>query len=177
MKKIFLIVFPMFLICSCLEPETDIVQNIEVEGLAPVYVSEGEWDDIRTIGLQPIGTLGKIYYKDPYIFINESNRGVHVFDNSNPANPQKISFLQIPGCNDIAVKGNIMYADNVKDLVAIDITDLNNIQVVKRVENVYPEGEQLFPESYTGYFECVDTKNGFVVGWETVVLHSPECWR
>jgi len=81
---------------------------------------------------------GKIYLKDEYLFINEINKGLHIIDNSDPGSPQNIAFITIPGNVDIAIKGEILYADNAVDLIAIDITNINDIKVVKRIENVFP---------------------------------------
>ncbi|HHN47860.1 MAG TPA: hypothetical protein ENN08_02830, partial [Bacteroidales bacterium] len=51
------------------------------------------------------------------------NQGIHVVDNSNPASPQIISFIAIPGNYDLAIRGNILFADSYIDLVALDISD------------------------------------------------------
>jgi hypothetical protein len=81
---------------------------------------------------------GKIYYYNNYLFINEQREGVHIFDNSNPENPVNIGFLMIPGNIDIAVKEGVLYADNYTDLLAINITDVSNPALLKRVEDVFP---------------------------------------
>ena len=107
----------------------------------------------------------------------ESSWGVHVIDNTDPYSPQRIRFLQIPGCRDVAIRGNLLYADNVTDLVVIDISDLNDIALLNRVEGLYPEVDQQTPEAYEGYFECVDPSKGAVVGWETALLDDPQCWQ
>jgi len=60
---------------------------------------------------------GKIYFYNNYIFINEKRAGVHVFDNSTPSSPQNIGFLNIPGNVDIAIRNDIMLADNYIDLL------------------------------------------------------------
>lgn len=78
---------------------------------------------------------GKIYYKPPYIYINERYKGVHIINNSDPANPEKTGFITVPGCLDMAVKGNIMYLDNAVDLVAFD---LETKLVTKRIRDVFP---------------------------------------
>ncbi len=84
--------------------------------------------------------VGKIYTKDNLLFINELYKGVHVFDNRNPASPQKIGFLHIAGNVDIAIKHNFLYADNAIDLVVVDLSDLpNKVKVVARSEGVFPE--------------------------------------
>lgn len=84
---------------------------------------------------------GKIYTKDGFLFINEIKQGIHIIDNRNPDAPRMVSFIRIPGNGDIAVRNNILYADSYMDLVALDISDVVNIKVVKRVNNVFPNGQ------------------------------------
>ena len=90
---------------------------------------------------KPIEKAAKIYYKDSYIYISERFKGVHIIDNSNPSNPIKKAFIDIPGCIDMAIKKNVLYVDNAVDLVAIDLTEAEGgtLQVLKRIENVMPE--------------------------------------
>lgn len=149
-----------------------------VEGFKPVYISENEAKVIRKLPPQDISAQGKIYIKDHYIFIGDVNLGVHVFDNTDPSNPQKIAFIQIYGNHDISIKDNIMYADNFQDLVAIDISDLNNPLEIKRIPGVYKLLNQHYPEGapWGTYFECVDPQKGFVAGWVRTTLTDPDCW-
>lgn len=83
---------------------------------------------------------GKMYVKGNYLFINEIKEGIHVIDNSNPASPQFVSFINIPGNGDIAVRDNILYADSFSDLVALDIQDPTRATETGRVENVFKDG-------------------------------------
>ncbi|MCB9283748.1 MAG: hypothetical protein H6563_06695 [Lewinellaceae bacterium] len=162
------------LVAGCLtDSETTRLAVGEVEGLRPIYSQD--WKDIQSLEARPVHNLGKIYYKDSTIYVTESGWGIHVIDNSDPYHPERIKFIQIPGCKDVAIKGNILYADNVTDLVAIDISNLDNIVLLKRIEGLYPEVDQLAPEAYEGYFECVDPTKGAVVGWETALLDNPQC--
>ena len=105
----------------------------------PVYMS---WEELRAsvkmTESRELVNPGKIYFKDGYIFINEELKGIHVFDNQDPANPQNIGFVEVPGNVDIAIKDNILYADSYVDLVAIDISDVNNPVEVKRVKDIFP---------------------------------------
>lgn len=101
---------------------------------------------------------GKIYSKDNFIFINEKYKGVHIIDNSTPANPKKIGFIIAPGCIDIAVKGSILYLDNAVDLVAFN---LETKEVTERVKEVFPE--PLSPENY--YYYGSRPANTILVGW------------
>ena len=112
------------------------------------YISEGK--ELRN--------PGKIYIKDSYMFINERYKGIHVFDNSNPANPVNIGFITVPGCLDIAMKGNILYFDNSVDLVAFDF---DKKVVTERIHNIFPEPQS--PDFYYGYHR---DEGMIIVGWK-----------
>jgi hypothetical protein len=152
--------------------------SFTTDGYKPVYVSREEAKQINLTGPRDIITQGKIYIKDKTIYVGDVNLGVHVIDNSDPTHPQKTAFIQIYGNHDIAIKGNILYADNMEDLVAIDISDSDNPKVVKRVEDVYQLTNQQYPENlpYHTYFDCADPAKGYVVGWIPASLVNPKCW-
>lgn len=126
----------------------------------PVFMELSELD--KSVFYEPksrdLINPGKIYVKDNLIFINEKYKGVHIIDNSTPANPQQIGFIIAPGCMDIAVKGNTLYLDNAVDLVAFD---LETKEVTERIKNVFPE--PLSPENY--YYYGDRPNNTIVVGW------------
>ena len=170
MKKLFIlsIVFMLFFSGT----------NFTVDGYKPVYVPESEAKIIKLLDPREVTTQGKIYIKDQYIYVGDINLGVHIIDNSDPRNPVKVAFLQIYGNHDIAIKGNTLYADNLEDLVAIDISSPNNPEVKKRVENVYELPNQSFPENlpYHTWFECADSNKGYVIGWIPAELDNPDCW-
>lgn len=147
------------------------------KGVRPIYADLDQWDKIVSLPPQPIENLGKIYYKAPYIYVNERFKGFHVLDNTDPENPFPIAFIQIFGAEDIAIKGNILYADNYTDLVAVDISDIFNVVLVDREEGLYAREAKAYPEGYSGFFECVEESKGFVVGWEEAELMNPECLR
>jgi hypothetical protein len=102
---------------------------------------------------------GKIYYKHPYIFVNEKYKGVHVIDNTHPDNPVKKGFILAPGCLDMAVKDNIIYLDNAVDMVSFDLSVMKE---TKRIIGVFPE---LAPPS--GYVRYDDNRseNFIIVEW------------
>ncbi len=105
----------------------------------PVYMMK---DELRaSVKVEPARALqnpGKIYAYGDFLLVNEVDKGIHVIDNSNPASPQNLSFISIPGNVDMAVKGNILYADNYIDLVVLDITQPQQVKLVNRVENIFP---------------------------------------
>jgi hypothetical protein len=112
----------------------------------PVFMSRETLENsVRYIpGARDMLQTGKIYYREPYIYVNERYKGVHVINNSDPYRPVNEGFILAPGCIDMAVKGNILYLDNAVDLVSFD---LDSKQVTKRLQNVFPE-----PSSPDGFF-------------------------
>lgn len=86
-----------------------------------------------------INVPGKMYLYNNIIFLNEVGKGIHVIDNSNPANPINKYFIRIPGNYDMAVKGNILYADCFTDLLALNISNTNQIALSSSMQNIFPE--------------------------------------
>lgn len=146
------------------------------EGYRPVYLTTEELRTISTTAPAKLKSPGKIYVRGNFLFINERYRGIHVIDNADPRQPVNLSFISIPGNVDIAVKGSVLYADNGVDFVALDISDPQNVRVLKRIENAFPQ--QNFPLVSNVYFECPDAKKGSVlVRWEKVRMSKPRCYR
>ena len=152
------------------------VEPTEVEGLRPVYAI-GDWQEIASTTPKPIDQLGKIYYKDGTIYAVEQYKGIHVIDNADPSSPIQTHFLEIVGVRDIAIKGDIMYVDNVTDLVSLDISNIAEPVVLSRVKDLYTDLDQSYPQGYEGPFECADPAEGLVIGWEPATLTDPKCWR
>lgn len=130
----------------------------------PVYMS---YDDLRTsfksTSAQEIIQSGKIYFKDDFIYVNEFQKGIHIIDNSDPENPENLKFIEIPGNVDLAIKGQMLYADSYVDLLTIDISDLEHIVEVDRDTNVFP---YIIPDYEVGIVESVDQTKGVIVGYE-----------
>jgi len=107
--------------------------------LEPVYMTTNEVRNSFAVDPpETLSTTGKIYYLAPYLFINKPGEGIHVIDNSDPANPVNLNFINIPGNYDMAAKGSMLYADSFIDLLAIDISNLDDVKIVSRVEDVFP---------------------------------------
>src|SRR6476469_7414860 len=76
----------------------------------PVYKTTAEVrGNIKTNAPQNVERPGKIYMYGSYIFLNEIDKGIHIIDNSNPAQPRNAGFIDIPGNMHLAVKGNTLY--------------------------------------------------------------------
>ncbi len=138
---------------------------------SPIYLSYAELrTPVMAVDPVDIGTTGKIYVKDSYIYVNELYDGIHVIDNTDPSSPQKIAFIPIPGNVDMAIKGTTLYADSYVDLVAVDIADVLNAVEVARIEDAFPymTPSPWIAEDFVAgsQVEAPDERIGVVVGWE-----------
>jgi len=144
-------------------------ERVTYEANVPVYMTFSEFRTSFAISEpQEITNPGKIYFKDNFLFVNEYGKGIHVVDNSDPANPTKIAFYKILGNVDMAIRGNILFADSYIDLLAIDISDINSPVEKGRLKNIFPEilpeGDNWFP------YSNVDETRGVIVGWEVETI-------
>src|ERR1017187_7689043 len=106
----------------------------------PVYKTTAEVRaNIKSNPAKEIQEPGKIVLLGNYIFLNEVDKGIHIIDNSNPSSPKNIAFIDIPGNEDLAVKGNTLYADFYTDLVTLDVSDPLHVVVKKYNEGVFPD--------------------------------------
>ncbi|GAB3269424.1 hypothetical protein GCM10027347_39640 [Larkinella harenae] len=96
---------------------------------------------VQTEPPRTLANPGKIYTKDGFLLINEIKEGIHVIDNRNPSAPKMVAFLRIPGNGDMAIRNHTLYADSYMDLVAFDISNLQNIREINRVTGVFPNGQ------------------------------------
>lgn len=159
-KNIVLLLFIALAFSACLDEYTE-----EFTANSPIYLSYEELRaGVKSEGSRELVNPGKIYFKDGYLFIVEEFEGVHIIDNQNPADPQNVGFIEIPGNVDIAIKEDILYADSYIDLVAIDISDINNPTEVDRVKAVLPYTLPPADEDYR--FAEVNKEKGVVTGWE-----------
>ena len=134
----------------------------------PLVMSKAEFaNSVDILPPRPIEESGKIYAYQDYIFVNDKYQGIHVIDNSNPVSPQKIAYITIAGNVDISVKDDVLYADSIRDLVVLDISDIGNIQEVARLEEVLQDNV-VFPfEADIVEWVNYDWETEIIVGWET----------
>jgi hypothetical protein len=126
--------------------------------MIPVYTTTQEIRSaVSVLPPQPVTGTGKIFSHENFLFLNQPGTGVHVIDNSDPANPSTISFINIPGNYDLAVQDDIMYADSYIDLLAIDISNPQSVEVLHREENVFPQFNSF------GFYP--DAQRGVVTQW------------
>lgn len=157
-----------FLTQSCVKDSCEGVQTFVQWD--PVYKTVDEIrQDIQVGSARELCRPGKLFYFADYIFVNEFREGVHIIDNRDSDNPVNVAFMQIPGNVDVAVKGNVMYADNFIDLLTFDISDPTNPTFKTRTEDVFGSialheelGHLLYYEEteITVEVDCADPRYG-----------------
>lgn len=136
-KSLFAAIASMAILSGCIKDQCKSTNMYTY--YKPVYKTTAEVRaNIKSNAPRDIEQPGKLYIMGSYIFLNEIDRGIHVINNSNPASPQRVAFIDIPGNMDLAVKGTTLYADLYTDLVAIDISNPMNVVLKKVVEGVFP---------------------------------------
>lgn len=150
---------------GCLKDKCE--QEITYLNWVPVTKTAAEIQQpIETLSPQPLENPGKIYFYGKYVLINELRKGIHVIDNTDPANPLPVSFISIPGNVDMAVSNDLLYADNYTDLLTIDLSDPHDAQQLSRSEMVFPPLWEEAPGNFVVYMdpqvvtEVVDCKSG-----------------
>lgn len=136
MKKIQHALVFLFLVGSITACKNKIIQTTTYTANDPVYMT---YEELRTSvqneNSRQLEVPGKIYLYGKYILVNEFQKGIHVYDNTDPSSPKHVAYINIPGNIDMAIKNDILYADSYVDLVAIDISDPVASREVGRVQD------------------------------------------
>ena len=157
---------------------------VEVAYFVPQYETTAQLAAKVTVeSPKDYAEAGKIVTYQNYIFINKPNEGVHVVDNSNPAAPVNLHFINIPGSLDLTIIDDHLYSDMFSALVVFDISDVTQPDLIEdfTVEEVFYYnpyrtldtairlGESF---AYTQY-ESIDDSRGIVTGWEVEIRQEP----
>ncbi len=129
------LIFSMLLFTGCFKDDCRHAYKI----YTPVYKKLSELrSEVKLTAATPLNGTAKLYVTGNRIYLSEKDKGVHVIDNSNPANPKNAAFINIPGNGDVVVRGNMMYADLYCDLATIEINNTNSIAVKNYLTNLLP---------------------------------------
>ena len=175
------------LLASCSLFKDEIVDDRELVDVAyfvPQYETTAQLAAKVTVeSAKDYAEAGKIVTYQNYIFINKPNEGVHVVDNSNPADPVNLHFINIPGSLDLTIIDNHLYSDMFSALVVFNISDVTQPDLIEdfTVEEVFYynpyrtlDTASRLEESYTyTQYESIDESRGIVTGWEVEIRQEP----
>ncbi len=118
---------------KCYYYQEEVVFTPVLESLADIKNSFSVVDDYK------IEKPGNIYTYGKYLLVGEKTKGIHILDNTNPSNPTPLKFINLHGNLNFSIYNDIILADNGPDLLSISFSDLNDIKIVNRAENVNTE--------------------------------------
>ena len=139
----------------------------------PVFMSTEQFRSSVKVSSasRKIDKAGKICFYNGYLYISESQKGIHIIDNQNPANPEIVGFIELLGNADLAIRNNMLYADSFVDLVWFDISNPAIPALKGRLENIFTTALPV-AENNVGidwrmcYTDTVG--KGIIVGWKEV---------
>lgn len=181
----FLIIVLSFLFQGCCTEESYTSFYYE-----PVYISKDSIEKLVEVQKpREIIQAGGIYYKSGYVYVlekggnehweydsqtnqevfyaNFKQTGIHIIDDRNPSKPVHVAFIQIPGVNGMAAKGETLYADSYADLLVFDISNATSPVLNHRMKGVY--------KKYNSYY---DASMGLIAGYNKLegdVIKNKEC--
>lgn len=114
----------------------------------------------------PLQNPGRMYVYRNWLLLVEQYKGIHLIDNTDPANPVRKAFLKVPGCQNVAVGNNILYVDNAVDLVGVQV-NFDNLQAKELARNRKALPEILSPSGYIPWDVARRNRpeNSEIVGW------------
>jgi len=184
---LYILVFscPIFLGCNLFKDEViDDTELVDVTYFVPVYETTDQL--AQKVSIDPpedYAQAGKIVTYQQYIFINKPQEGIHVLDNSDPANPENLHFISIPGYLDMSIIDDHLYSDMFSALVVFDISSITQPEIIKEftVEDVFYYNPYITLESVVNTVESseftrydpVDNTLGIVTGWRTEIRQEP----
>ena len=137
----------------------------------PVFMSESEFRNSVKVTKEQhqISNYGKICFYNGFLYISESEVGIHIINNTNPSEPRIVGFIELVGNADLAIRDDKLYADSYVDLVWFDLPDPANPTLKGRLENAFPDALPVIDNPY-GYdynlcYSSDGRKKGIIVGW------------
>ena len=132
----------------------------------PVYMDyETLRSAVQVTEARPLSDVSRVYIYQNAVLLNSRNQGIHVLDNTDPANPRNVAFIEIPGNTEISVRDNNLYVDSYIDLVTLSISDANNVTEVAREQNIFEyDAYQNVPDDI--FLGVIDESRGVVVDYE-----------
>ena len=166
-KLIFLFSISLFALTACNDVVTEMVTYKINE---PIFMSAESFRNSVKVSKTPhtLGGIGKMCFYNNYLYISEPQKGIHIINNTDPANPQTVGFIEILGNADLAIRNGLLYADSYIDLVWFDVSDPANPMLKGRLDSIFTTALPTIPNQYGIDYAGTYSggSSGIVVGWE-----------
>lgn len=148
----------------------------EVQAWVPVYVKNDDAGlDVAVKDKRPTEEGGKIFALGNKLFQVETGVGLHIIDYADKTKPVKAGFLNIPGCQEVALKGNAVYTNSFEDMLVLDLSAFPDVKIKSRMPNIFPEMKYPRPPGNGVYYVCPDVSKGRVTHWKQETVLNPQC--
>ena len=171
-KLLFALYAGIIAMTGCRDTVTETVTYLINE---PVFMSADEFRSTVKVAAEPIpiSNYGKMCFYEGYIFISESEKGIHIINNLNPSNPHSEGFIELMGNADLAIRNGKLYADAYTNLVWFDISNPAQPELEGFLENVFisynymplPPTDNEYGIDYAMCYG-MNGSRGIIVGWE-----------
>ncbi len=136
----------------------------------PVFMSNTAFRASVKVSQAPeaITNHGKICFYEGYLYISETEKGIHIIDNRNPSSPKNIGFIEVIGNADLSIRNHLLYADSYVDLVWFDVSNPALPALKGRLEDIFPKALPGIENNYGFDYEMCfneEADKGIVVGW------------
>ena len=166
--KLILVLTMLFFISQACIDDSD-SDYVLVNVVTPKYMTlDALRSSVEITSPLPIIESGKIYVYNDLVLVNDVENGIHVIDNSNPENPEKVACIKIEANNDMEIKGDYLFVDSLMDLVIFDISDIDNIKEVTRLKDVFPSYVVMpfMEDMVVDYRDQTPNANEIIVSWK-----------
>ena len=168
MKKIlFLFSLTLLALTGC---EDKVTETVTYKINEPIFMSTATFRNSVKVTAEPqkITSIGKMCFYNNYLYISEPEKGIHIINNTDPANPQMIGFIQLLGNADLAIRNGMLYADSYIDLVWFDVTNPALPELKGRLDSIFPTAMPMIPNNYGYDYSSIYSgkSKGIVIGWE-----------
>ncbi len=166
-KLLFLFNLVLITLTSC---EDRVTETVTYKINEPIFMSTETFRNSVKVSPQPqtIVNYGKMCFYQGYLYISESEKGIHIIDNRDATNPQKIGFIELLGNADLSIRNGLLYADSYIDLVWFEISNPALPALKGRLENVFnnalPRMDNFFGYDYQ--MTSAGGNDSVVVGWK-----------
>jgi hypothetical protein len=125
-------------------------------------------ESVRLESPRPVAEMAKWLHHPPYLVLLEAYKGLHLYDNSDPAAPRALGFVKVPGCFNAVFRGAHLVVDNAVDLLVLDVfSQPDSVLVLSRLRGVLPEMPPPDLKALPEAFQAANRpENTVIVRWE-----------
>jgi len=167
MKKFMLLVgLSIIALTGC---ENKVTEMVTYKINVPVFMATETFRNSVKVTAEPhaITSIGKMCFFNNYLYISEPEKGIHIINNTDPANPQQTGFIELLGNADLAIRNGMLYADSYIDLIWFDVSNPALPLLKGRLDSIFPNAFPMTQNQYGIDYQTIyaGSNKGIITGW------------